>query len=409
MAVPTIIDGQVREGRARPRDLFEQLGPAVYRAAAEEGVNLSLYLEAQDPSSQYRDGLDAFERLMHVGGIRTCSNLAAGVYASEWGDFERSPQHRGLVPEYVARVWRATRFRGDPSTRALYASTDDLPGSSLRPYAEAAHVLPAPPTNPPIMLADLVALTTPITSNAYRAVYLTTSAAQSRMARVAEGAEIPRAKLTTASRTINLLKYGRALQATYESLRRTRVDKVAFWLRQLALQTEMDKVSQAIYVLVNGDGNSSTAADAWRAQTDFDSTATGKTLTLKAWWNFKLKFFPNFQLTHVLAAEGDVVKLGMVNLGSSSVPQYLLDTSMAPGYANTLRDGTRYGVTADVASDTLVGVDATQALERVTEVGSNISEIERWIVSQEQILTMTEVEAFAVLNQGATKTLLLES
>jgi len=88
---------------------------------------------------------------------------------------------------------------------------------------------------------------------------------------------------------------------------------------------------------------------------------------------------------------------------------YFFDTTRNPGTQLTLADGVVAGVTADVPADKLVGIDARQALERVVEVGSNIEEIERWAQSQVQILTISEVEAFAVLTQGATKTLELQS
>jgi hypothetical protein len=100
----TIIDGGLRVGRPKAQDIFAHMGPAVYRAAAEAGVNPSVYLETQDPSTEYRDGMDAFERLLAAGEVHTVSNPAAGIYASEMGVFDRSSQHRALVPELIART-----------------------------------------------------------------------------------------------------------------------------------------------------------------------------------------------------------------------------------------------------------------------------------------------------------------
>jgi hypothetical protein len=88
---------------------------------------------------------------------------------------------------------------------------------------------------------------------------------------------------------------------------------------------------------------------------------------------------------------------------------YLGDPTAAPGYDNMLRDGVRYGITPDVPADKLVGLDASRALERVIEIGSNIQEIERFARNQTQVLTMTEVEAFAILQPGTVKTLELET
>ena len=404
-----IINGSVREGRAGPEDLFKTFGPNVYRAAGEAGVNLSVYLESQDPSDRYTDGCDAFERLLSVGNVRTVSRPAAGIYADEMGAFARSPQHRSLMPEFIARVWRAAKFGGSASTRALYTSSDDIVGGGMRPYAEAGALGIASPVAPPFALSDLVAITTPVVGAAYRKVYLTTSATNVRRRRVVEGTDIPLGKLTTSDHQINLYKYAGGLKSTYEALRRARIDKVRMWLAQEALRNEIDKLSEAVNVLVSGDGNASTAADAYQAQTDFDSTATGKAVTLKAWWRFNAAFAPYFQLTHVVGAVGDIAKLALLNIGTSGVPVYMIDPRMKPGARGALADGTVYGVLADVPADKLVGIDARQALERVTEIGSNIEEIERWAQSQVEILTISEVEGFAVLTQGATKTLELQS
>lgn len=405
----TIIGGQLREGHARPSDLFAQFGPNVYRAAAEEGVNLSVFLETQDPSAEYRDGMDAFERLMQAADIRTISRPAAGIYASEMDAFAKSTAHRSLMPEWVCRTWRSVQFGGSASTRSLYTSGEDIPGSSMRPYADSAVPGFTSPVAPPFALSDIVAMTTPISGAAYRKVYLDTTAAATRRRRVVEGTDIPLGKLTTAEHTINLYKYAGGLKATYEALRRSRIDKVRLWLAQEALRNEIDKISEAINVLVSGDGNTSTAADAWQAQTDFDSTATGKTMTLKAYWRFKQKFAPVFMMTHIIGAEADIAKLALLNIGSSTVPIYFFDTKVNPTTRLMLSDGVVAGITADVPADKLVGIDARQALERVTEIASNIEEIERWAQSQVQILTISEVEAFAVLTQGATKTLELQS
>jgi hypothetical protein len=385
------------------------MGPNVYRAAAKAGCNLSVYLEAQDPSVDYNDRMDAYERLLDAGNLRTTSNPAAGIFCDAMEAFERSAQHRSLLPEFICRTWRSVKYNGSASTRALYTAGEDIVGGGLRPYADSATAGITSPIAPPFPLSDIVAMTTPITGSAYRKVYLDTTATGTRRRRVVEGDDIPLGKLTTADHTINLYKYAGGIKGTYEALRRSPIDKVRLWLSQEAVRNEMDKTSEAINVLVSGDGNASTAADAWLAKTDFDSTATGKTMTLKAYWRFKQKFAPVFMMTHIVGAEADIAKLALLNIGSSTVPVYFFNTTVNPTTRLMLADGVVAGITTDVPADKLVGIDARQALERVTEIGSNIEEIERWAQSQVQILTISEVEGFAVLTQGATKTLELET
>lgn len=71
---------------AKPRagDLLGQMGLNVYRDAYKKGMSLSAFLEQEDPSTGYNDGLDAFGRLLQVADIRVKSLPDYGVQASEF-------------------------------------------------------------------------------------------------------------------------------------------------------------------------------------------------------------------------------------------------------------------------------------------------------------------------------------
>lgn len=400
----------ITAGRASPKDLLQSITPDTYRQAYDSGMNLSLWLEHQLPSEEYNDGLDAFERLMWAADIPMRSRPEIGLWAPELRQIDTDEHVRCLVPEMMARFWRSAANGKSASTRAIYSSHDEIVGSSMRPYAYAMDGRWTARLAPPIRLSDIVALTTPISSDAYKAYYLTDDANETRMVRVAEGTNIPLSKLVGGDNTIRLRKYGRGIEATYEAIRRFRIDKIRLWIERLAIRNEMDKVSDAIKTVVDGDGNNNGAVN-WRIKTDFDSTATGKTVTLKAWLAFKLKYFPDYQLTHVFGVEADILKLLLVNLGSSgaTMPTYLADVSLSPGFANRLRDGVTYGVTPDVPTDALVAIDASAAIEHVFEIGSEISEMERFARKQTEILVMSIVEGFAVFDPGANKTLTFET
>lgn len=419
---PIVVNGRTVEGRARPVELARALTADTYRSAYDQGLNLSLWLEQEDPSADYVNdpevaGLDAFERILYSHGIVTRSNPASGLWASTPQQVEEIADGAGrmLVPEMFSRFWRSVCYGGSPSTRAFYTSSDDIVGGSARPWVDATTPRWNARRRPPIMLQDIVAINTRIDSDVYRAFYLISNDTEQRMARVTEGTEVPGAKITGGDNTIKLKKFGRRVDQSYESMRRMRIDKVRAYIERLAIQTEMDKVSEAINVLVSGDGNTNVATSAtnWRAKTDLDSAASSKTITLKAWLAFKMKFFPAYNLTHVLATEGDILKLALVNIGSAGVsePVYLADVTAPVGAttSNRLRDGTEYGVTADVPADKLVAIDASAALEHVVEIGSDITEVERWARRQVESIIMTETMGFAIFDPGANKTLELET
>jgi len=400
--------------RARANDLLTRMNGQMYREAYTRGMSLSGYLETIDPSSDYNDGLDSFGRLCMLAGIRTNSVPEMGIFADTFEKFNTNEQTRALVPEWLARQWRRATL-GVPffATRAsgIYGTTE-APGTSQNPWADAAAARARTQIAPAIPLSSVVAFTTPIDSDAYRAYYLDDTAAERRMVRVGQAAEIPRVKITGGDNTIRLYKYGRAMEIAYEALRRMPIDKVAFHLARIAIQAETDKVAAVLDVMVNGDGNANTAAGSF-SLTALDTAAVVGTLTLKAWLAFRMKFANPYQLTTVLAQEGPSLQAMLLNVGSANVPLVTIAQSSGFGTFRAinpgLSDGVALGWTTDAPASKFVAFDQRFAVERVTEIGANVQEVEAYISRQTQLLTMTESEGYAIFDKNATQILDLAS
>lgn len=404
------------------RDIFQRLGRDMYAKAYGKGMSLSAYLEREvDPSSNYdkkdpEGQLDAFGRLMMAAGIVTRSMPEFGLWASKGESFFQNEQTRALFPEFMARVWRRTSYGtryshpGQQNRSTLYDLADGAPGSWLNPYFDAAQARWSENIAPAIPLSEVVAITTPITGNTYRAFYLTHTASKVRMVRVGSGADLPESKLASSEHTIPVYKYGRQLKATYEDLRNMRVDRIALHIAQLAIQAETDKVATALDVMVNGDGNSGTAATNYALNT-LDAAAVSGTLTLKGWLAFKMKFANPYTITGALTREAVALQMMMLNTGSANVP--LVQVAMPSGFGYFspinpgLADNTRLGWTSDAPANVIVGFDRRMAIERVVEIGGDISEVDKVIGNQTQIFTMSEVEGYAVFDANAAKTLTL--
>lgn len=401
--------GQEITQKPRPQQLLRSMAHGnLYRQAYEEGKTLSWYLEEQDPSENYSDGLDAFERLLKEARILVNSDMNKGYYASEFQAFDKSDDTRALVPEFMNRVWKGVSHGKKVSTRSIYASNDNPLNTLMNPYTDAPGIRGEQLT-PAIPLNEIVAITTPIDNDAYRSFYLTEAdmaPENLRMVRIAEGAEIPRVKLVGGEHTIRLRKFGRALEVSYETLRRQRIDMVAFHVARMAVQAEKDRVAAALDVLVNGDGNTGTAAT---VVTISSLGGTAGTLDLASWLAFRLQFISPYFPTTLLAREDVSLDLMMLNTGSANIPLVSLPASfgnLAVRPINPrLADGLGLGWTSDAPADKIVAFDRRLALERVTEIGSDITEVERWTTRQTQTLSMTEVEGYAVIDQGATKIL----
>jgi hypothetical protein len=384
------------------------MGPEMYRRAYAAGMGLSAFLEREDPSSGYNDGLDAFERLLRVANIRSISRPELGVYADTGEAMlgPNVPDHvRALFPEWAARMWRAGKSGESASTRDLHTIADYAPGGVVQPWATAMDARATRRIAPAIPLAELIAITSPINGAAYEAFYITNDESEQRMVRVSEGAEIPRAKLTGGDQVIKLKKYGRVLEASYEFIRRSRLDWLGLHIQRMAAQVESDKVSAVIAVVVNGDGNAGTAATVYNLTT-LDTTAVAGSVTLKGWLAFKMKFANPYTLTSALTQEAVALQLMLLNMGSANVPAvqfgqgvgFSMFRPINPGLA----DGTGLGWTSVAPALKVVAMDSRLAVEQVTEIGATLQEVQRWTTQQVETLTLSEVEGYKIFDPSAT-------
>lgn len=441
--------------RDRVGALHEKLGrdmPAIRAAMQERGIRtLSQFLEAEDPSEPYERqlGFDAYTRMMIYADIRVTGDRVGSFFASPLDAFDKDPNTRGMFPEFCRRQWSAagspgrierervlrdasqaqvlermtqamqgdTEVDADPLVRAAtlqranaqFLSGDFGINTINRPYDDDP-TLSIVDLEPAVPLTEIIARTKMLDGADYRKRYLVDPpVAQIRMLRVAEFAELPTATITMGQRVIRLYKFGRRLEASYESLRRLPLDEFAIWIRKMRVQTEVDQVSAASDVLINGDGNANTAAVVYNLTT-LDPATTANNMTIDAWWAYKLLWTNPYVLTTVLARQAAIAKLLKLNVGTANT---LLASSLAPDIMRQpwvpinqrLADGVRWGVTLDVAANYVLGFDGRFAVEHIEESGSQISEAERWITNQTETVTFSFNEAFAVFDPLAAKML----
>lgn len=408
------MDNSTLELKPRPREMLRTMSPDTYRAAFSKGMSLSAYLEQEDPSEGYNDGLDAFSRLLQEADLRIWSDPDRGYYADTFDKFYENDNTRALVPEFVRRVWHRVATGGvRAGTSPTLASTDTPLGNVMNPFWDNAtpRIQQLAPVLP---LSEFVSVTTPIRGDAYRAFYLTepTNKNDYRMVRIAEGAEIPRVRLVGADHMTRLHKYGRAMEATYEILRRQRIDMIALHISRLAIQAETDKVATVIDVMINGDGNSNTAATSVNLTT-LDPAAVAGTLTLKGWLNFKLQWLNPYRVTTAVAQQAMALQAMLLSTGSANIPLSVAFPNsfggLRPMNTTGLGDAVDFGWTTDAPANKIVGFDNRFGVERVYEVGSDINEVERFVMRQTQALTMTEVEGYNCIDPNSVKILVVNA
>ena len=398
--------------RMRPTELLTRISQ-VREAALNLGVPLSELLEREDPSPDYGPSmqLDAFERLLMVKGIRVAGIPWRGLSADRFEIFGQDRESMELCNEWVSRVWRSVAHRPPSHARVTFGS-DDLPvNSAMRPYYDAAG-LRAQQILTAIPLGEILANTSTVDTDAYRAAYLVEpTAPQTRMVRVGETADIPETRIATREQSVYLHKYGRAIRISYEAMRRQPIDRVAFLVARIAVQADTDKLSTAIDALVNGDGNGNAATVV--NLTTLDPATTVNNLTLTAWINF-IQQFPNpYALTTVLGRTAATTALMVLNVGTSNTMLAELHTTLGIGGLRPINpelSGTiAVGTTNDAPAAKLVGFDRRFALEELVEAGADINETMRWILNQTEVLTLSEVVGFDILDPMATRILNLSA
>lgn len=350
-----------------------KLSVDLYKQAYSEGKTLSQYLESIDPSDKYgpNEKLDAFERQLARFGIKVNSNEAKGLYADKVEKFYTTSESKVLFPEYINRVAREALMAGD-------------------------------------ILPELVAVTTPIDSGVYRSFYISDQQTAQQKVRVSEGAELPTTELTGQENAITLRKKGRILKASYEFVRRMRIDLLAIHIRRMMQQAAVDKATDALDVIINGDGNSNAA-------TNYNITALGGTagtLDYKSFVKFRLKYFPGL-ITTLIGGENEIVQYLTLQFPNID-PLTLLAMAQNPVQNRTelpqnLFGSLRVVYLPSAPANKLVGIDRRFALEQVVEIGSDIVETDRIISSQFQEIALSEVMGFAKFDPNASKTLTLNA
>lgn len=354
-----------------------KLDRRMYDQARNDKITFSQLLERLDPTPE-GVSLDAFERQLKKLGIKmktVYKNNGDVIHADPVDAFYRTEESAVLFPEAISRTVRE-------------AITQDT------------------------MLPWLIGQNTVINSDTYRTFYIDDQPSKQKKKRVTEASELPRAVIKSRDQTVKIYKYGRAIEASYEVIRRMQIDMLALHVRRIAMETAKDKVEEIIAVIRDGDGNSN-AAPVFRMKADLDSSATAGTLSAKGFLYF-LMLFEEFPCNTLIASKDAFIQIVSANIPSFSTVDLL----------KLLAQGTTVGISLaapqlpsgdvrlfwhkDVPSLQVYGINRQFAIEQITEAGSDISESDKFITRQTSILTISENNGFSKIFKEATKILRID-
>jgi len=355
------------------------LNSNMYRQAHEQNMTLSMFLESLDPTTE-GSNLDAFERLMKEAGILTRNIPEKNIFSSKVEAFYRTDSNKILFPEYVART--------------LVQAMVEYP-----------------------VFKYLVAARTMIDSNVYKAGYLDLDDANNKkaaqMRRVTEAADLPVAKMKLGETAINIFKYGRAIEASYEALRRMSLEVFNIHLQEIGVQAADNKIAEILTIIKDGDGNNN-AATSYKAK-DLDSSFSAA-LTRTAWLKFLLKFYPRNCNTVVSDEDGLIQILEVLYPASSTAAK--MDELLAKGLsvAVELPQNLVTNVTLLYSphvekiggKHALYGLNRESAIEEIVEVGSTINEVDKFIKNQTELMTVSENSGFRKILKRSSAIMTLE-
>lgn len=379
----------------------ELLSENFTKTAYEKGMNVSRFCETLDPSKDHQNSdMDAFNRVLRACGIRTRSVPESGVSASTLEDVVRHPKARHLAIELIARAYRGVAT----NNRSLITSLEGAAGSMINKYTYP-NLPRGVMLQPAIPLTEVIGQTTGINARYYKPFYL--SDVEKATSRVGEGAEIPAVRISTSEKIVNLVKYGRRIDVTYESLRAIPIDLLSFYVQRIAVKVETEKVDKVVKTAIEGDGNPLTQATSYNLS-DLDPAAAGK-LTLRAWLAFKMKFKNPYMLTTILGNDAPILDLMLLSSGTANFPLVMMASIFSQQAVTPINRGMDSGVRAGwldvVAAGKLLGIDQRLSIERVFEIGGTIQEMDKDVKEQIDSLVLTEVEGYVVLEQQANKLL----
>jgi hypothetical protein len=196
------------------------------------------------------------------------------------------------------------------------------------------------------------------------ALYDSTGVTERSLRLIGQGAELPIVKLTLADSTINLNKFGRAVQTSYEAIAMQRIDALGAHFRRIVAQVAIDETDLALHTLIAGDGTTAGAAET--NATDRDVAVAG-TIAYSDLVNWTLDFDEPYQCDKAVCGDTDLAQI--LNMAEFKDNSYTGGGGNLPSVGPKSVNFARWsgGVTGSSYVDRLViGIDSRSALQKYT-------------------------------------------
>lgn len=232
------------------KGIIKDLDRGFYEQARAENRNpLALMTDLIAPEP---DQLAAVKgQVLHRWGL-TPEVLKSGGQTLEQNVDDLTYLFAGLALEMQARG-----IRGDMTVENAFFSSAHGPNQPLFPVYLASQIIAGQMAGS--LVPYLCASVIPINSMVQEKVTSTDTESTRELGVVAEGAALPKTTISRSNGSIQLVKYGRELDFTYESVRLLHLDIIGLLFQRMGRQLGISESNDVIETLLAGDGNSGTA------------------------------------------------------------------------------------------------------------------------------------------------------
>lgn len=326
----------------------------------------------------------------------TCfDSVLAKTYASEIEDkIKNNPHLNGFSPVKLAML--EAGITGDSLIKDMFQSGSDeflFPAfweSKLRESVLATDIMQ-------YIVNGEIGVPSTVVKNGTLNLGATANAANVKMLRVSEGADLPLAKITTGTGAINLYKKGRAVEATYEALMTWRVDLMAKAITAIAADVAQQNLVDAIDVLLNGDGNTNPAVVIDSA------TATANAVTGAEFIAACIDYFLTYHIAPTTAIAPTAFYKSLAGITYDNTKSFGASSKIAinlPQIGN-MSINVLYGDVPQTATskNQILLFNKDFSLNRYVMNGSKIQETQKSIINQKSLATVSEISGYGKFMQ----------
>ena len=327
----------------------------MYQQALAERKSMAEFLAKMEQEAGYippRDSneakLDAFERQLAAHEIKI-----KGRQVSLVEDFYKTTSETALFPEFISRQVLIGMEKGRNEC----------------------------------LLGDIIAAEQEVDGGSYRQGEATLEDAEVGAFRVGEGASFPALTIELSEHAVSLKAIGHLFNSSYAAIRRMSVDLFAVHMQMIGKRLARSMVSEAIDVIINGDGNTNPAPVYDTPLLTYDNMVA-----------FDAEF-DDFEPTVLIAT-----KPGMTSILQMSE---FKDPMAGFNYQATGKMVTPLGMTlrrhSSVAANSIIAVDKSSALIQIRERNASLIEVDKVIDRQLNKAVISDSIAFKKLYTNASR------